>query len=313
MRRRRGGWVLALGAISALLTVAPASAVIPPGNLVENPGAELGPRTPIQDWPDSNPPVVAFDYVQPDVPGLFLSVDDPGTDGCRGFFGDASSESRFARQTIDVTMAAPEIDGGTVDARWSVSLGRVAGDDDYSTAGLTFRNDQGGALGAVGVSGNGPTPLVSGLTAFDDGPIDVPVGTRSIVVSIGMNRVEDTNNAYVDTVGLSLDGSDPTPTPPIDCSRPERSLSIRYAARSKSFKGRLGSSDARCRAGRVEVFKIKRGDDREVASDTATASGAWSAKERNARGRYYAKTAERRGNGLICKPVRSKGRKVLSG
>jgi hypothetical protein len=278
--------------------------VIPAGNLVENPGAELGPQNPTQDWPDSNPPVAAFDYVQPDVPGLVLSVDDPGTDGCRGFFGDASAESRFATQTINVTVAAAEIDTGNVDARWGASLGRVAGDDDYSTAGLTFRNDQGGALGAVGASGNGPTPLVSGLTAFDS-TAGVPVGTRSIDVDIGMNRVEDSNNAYVDTVGLSLDGSDPTPNPPIECSRPGRSLAIRYADRRNMFKGKVGSADVRCRRGKISVFKVEPGADRKVASATAGASGRWSVRERNAHGKYFATTPETRGDGLVCKDVES--------
>ena len=304
MRRRRGGWVLALGAVSALLTAAPAAAVIPPGNLVGNPGAELGPENPIQGWATSSPALVAFDYVQPDDPGLVLSVDDMGTDGCRGFFGGAAAASVSATQIINVTPAATAIDAGGVSAKWGASLGRVAGDDDYATAGLTFRNDQGGGIGATGVSGNGPTPLVSGLTAFDS-TTPVPVGTRSIVVGIGMTQVDDTNNAYVDSVGLSLDGSDPTPNPPIECSHPGRSLTIKYAARRNRFKGRVRSADARCRPGKISVFKVKPGADRKVASATAAASGRWSARERNAHGRYYATTPETRGDGLVCKDVKS--------
>jgi hypothetical protein len=210
-----------------------------------------------------------------------------------------------------VTMAAAEIDAGDVDARWGASLGRVAGDTDFATAGLTFRNDQGGGLGLVGTSGDGPPPLVSALTPFDAGPIAVPVGTRSIAVDISTVRDEGANNAYVDSVGLSLDGTDPTPNPPIDCSRPARSLTIGYSARSESFKGRIGSPDARCRKGKVEVFRDKPGfDDRRVASDTANASGRWAAKERRPRGKYYAKTAETRGNGLACTKATSKRKRV---
>jgi hypothetical protein len=32
----------------------------------------------------------------------------------------------------------------------------------------------------------------------------------------------------------------------------------------------------------------------------------WSSRKRNARGRYYATTGETRGDGLVCKPVRSR-------
>jgi hypothetical protein len=312
MGGRRGGTCLVLGVVAALAFAAPASAVIPAGNLVENPGAELGPEVPIQSWPTVTPlQNAASDYVQPDEPGLFLSVDDPGTDGCRGFFGDTSSETRIARQIIDVTEAAAEIDAGEVDARWGASLGRVAGDDDYATADLAFRNDQGGTIGITGVSGDGPPPLISALTPVDAGAIPVPVGTRSIALTISTVRVEGPNNAYVDTVGLSLDGSDPTPNAPIECSRPERSLSIGYSGRSESFKGRIGSPDARCRRGKVDVFKDKPGfNDRKVASDTANASGKWVAKERGARGKYYAKSAETRGNGLACARLTSKRKRV---
>jgi hypothetical protein len=136
------------------------------------------------------------------------------------------------------------------------------------------------------------------------GEVDVPVGTRQILVTVTTTRVEGPNNAYVDDVGLTLDGSDPL-RPLLECERSSRSLTIGYSAKRDTFKGKLRSSEERCQRGKVEVFKVKRGNDRKVGADQTAASGRWSVKERKARGKYYAAAAETRFDGLVCEPAKS--------
>lgn len=102
-----------------------------------------------------------------------------------------------------------------------------------------------------------------------------------------------------------------TPPPP-SVQEADSDISIAYDARRNSFKGRVTSGKARCETGRrVTIKKVKKGKDATAGRDRTNRRGKWSLRERNPRGRYYAKVAEKSyaGNNnrtIICKAARSR-------
>jgi hypothetical protein len=82
-----------------------------------------------------------------------------------------------------------------------------------------------------------------------------------------------------------------------------RSISIRYAG--GRFRGKISSS-ADCRAGKVKVFRVRRGADPQVAAGRAGADGKWSAKKDVDSGRYFARAGRRAVQGDVCPAVKSR-------
>ncbi len=114
------------------------------------------------------------------------------------------------------------------------------------------------------------------------------------------------------TPSLGADGTFRTTerTPAVLAGNVTRSLSIRYAARHKSFRGKIRSSDPACRRDKVKVLRLRKGRDPKVASDQAAADGSWSASADAGPGRYYAKVAGNSRGGVTCPASRSSVVKV---
>jgi len=201
-----------LALLAALAAAAPAGAVIPAGNLIDNPGAELGARAsndtevspPDSPWTTrSNFTQVA--YGSTGFPSLQVSAAFGG--GEAFFAGGPANASSRAVQRIDVTGAAPEIDAGELTATLGAHLGGVADQDDAARVEARFVNADENNLGA-GVS-VGPVLAAerggqTGLIA-KSASAPVPAGTREIVVTVTATRTGGSyNDGYADLLSLTL-------------------------------------------------------------------------------------------------------------
>jgi hypothetical protein len=82
-------------------------------------------------------------------------------------------------------------------------------------------------------------------------------------------------------------------TPGSDTSS-KSTITIRYDGDSHggTFKGAVANNKNKCVKGRsVKLFRVRRGPDQNVGSDTTNRSGNWSIREPGANGRFYAKVA----------------------
>jgi hypothetical protein len=102
----------------------------------------------------------------------------------------------------------------------------------------------------------------------------------------------------------------PTPDPDPEPVEYDRRLTIRYNEKTDKFSGKLTSSEDECEAGKVTVHKRKPGKDPRIGSDRTNADGAWSEKEKNADGRFYAKVGSSDVAGGSCPDVKSRTMKV---
>jgi hypothetical protein len=210
------GRVASLVLAAVLVPAASAAAVVPPGNLLANPGAEAGPGA--ADSAAIDPPpgwtavgsVTAVRYGTPDFP---TAADGAAVGGGANFFaGGPDNTASAATQTIDVSAAAPEIDTGGVTATVSGDFGGFAGQNDSATLTATFLNAAGASLGTL------VSPAVSlgdrdGNTAllFRTAGGPVPAGTRSISARLDLVRVDGAyNDGYADNLSLTLD-TEPAP------------------------------------------------------------------------------------------------------
>ena len=198
-------------AVAVLLVWAPsAGAVIPAGNLVQNPGAEAAPgATNATDAPAvpgwaTTPSFTAVTYGNGGFPAV--AVSDAYGGGLNFFAGGPSNASSTAQQDIDVSGAAPEIGAGNVHAVFSAHLGGFAGQNDAATGSIQFL-DAGGNFLAGGNIGpvtfadrEGDSVLLPRTTA-----LDVPRATRTIRVVIQATRESGTyNDGYADNVVVEL-------------------------------------------------------------------------------------------------------------
>ena len=199
-----------LAALAAvLLFAAPASAEIPSGNLVQNPGADAGEGAatsdavaPLPSWTVES----TFTAVQYGAPAFPTVEDGTRLAGGPNFFaGGPGGEVSSATQVVDVSRAAPEIDAGRVTASLSALIGGYSGQDDAAT------------VSATPVEAGGPATTLGPVTAAERASVSnllprttsfaVPAGTRSIRVTLAATRAQGNyNDGYVDNVVLSLTG-----------------------------------------------------------------------------------------------------------
>jgi hypothetical protein len=191
-----------------LLLAAPASADIPSGNLVVNPGAEDGAGAadssailPLPGWTTGG----TLTAVQYGAPAFPTTADATRLGGGRNFFtGGPGGDVSTATQVIDVSRAAPEIDAGRVTANLSALLGGYATQDDAATVSAAP------AGAAVAVTLGPVTPADRGGESNllpRSGSFPVPAGTRALAVTITATRAQGNfNDGYVDNVALSLTG-----------------------------------------------------------------------------------------------------------
>jgi hypothetical protein len=226
------GALLAAAAAVAFALGSPASGrptVIPPGNLLQNPGAEAGPGSsgsgrPVQipNWTTQtiagdDPSIDGFTvvaYGSSQFPDKTITAKIGG--GTNFFTGGNATRLSTAAQTVDVSIAATEIDAGQVGATLSADIGGYAGQEDSGIVGATFSDASG-----VTISGTQIGPVTAadrkGVTTLlaRSATTTVPVGTRSITVTMIATRQDGSwNDAYFDNIGLQLGSSLPTVTGP---------------------------------------------------------------------------------------------------
>jgi hypothetical protein len=210
--------VLVAGAVVAS-NGAIARATVPSGNLIVNGGAEVG--TGSSDSVTTSPvPIPAwtgttnFTEHTYDPAG---SANFPDTNASTAIAGGSQffaggpdngtgNSVETAMQTVDVSMAAAEIDAGGVAATLSADLGGFAGQEDQAEVAATF----------VGAAGQQVGDLTIGPVTAEDrsdttgllpraGSITVPQGTRAIRVTMTATKFAGAyNDAYLDNISLSL-------------------------------------------------------------------------------------------------------------
>lgn len=137
----------------------------------------------------------------------FPTSTSPGP-GNRGtfFFSGGTVASSGASQVIDVSGCAAEIDGGSQQFNFSGFLGGFQNQNDQAQATVTFKNAENAGIG---------TALLGPVTAADRGNVTglflrnsagiVPVGTRTIELSLQITRFGGTSNdGYADNLSLIL-------------------------------------------------------------------------------------------------------------
>jgi hypothetical protein len=200
-------------AVAALIAPATASAAIPAGNLLVNPGAEAGPGatdasaivTPPGWSVESTFTVVA--YGAPDFP---TPADATALGGGANFFaGGPGGATSAATQVVDVSGAAAEIDAGKVVATLGAQLGGFSSQTDRATVTASFLSAIGGPLGTLSlppvtdVDRNSVTALIARTASAA-----VPANTRQISVRIDAIRDAGSyNDGYIDNVSLALGGA----------------------------------------------------------------------------------------------------------
>ncbi len=159
------GRVATLALAALLLPAASAAAALPPGNLLANPGAEAGPGAPDDATIDPPPGWTAVGdvtAVQYGAAGGFPATGDSSAlgGGANFFAGGPDGDANAATQTVDVSGAAAEIDGGGVTATVSGDFGGYAGQDDNATLTATYLSADGAPLGTL-VSPRSRTPTAT--------------------------------------------------------------------------------------------------------------------------------------------------------
>ena len=209
---------IALAAAALLALPSAAGAVVPQGNIVVNPGAEAGPgATNVTDKPSlpgwsTTGSMTAVRYGAVDFPTL---EDGSRAAGDSNFFaGGPGSASASAQQTIDVSAAAPEIDGGNLGWNLSAFIGGFSSQGDNATVTVDFLDGAGNAfgfrtIGPVTPQDRGDVTGLLSRSAFGT----VPPGSRGIRISLIATRSNGSyNDGYVDNVAMTLGPPPPAPT-----------------------------------------------------------------------------------------------------
>ena len=209
---------------------------IPAGNLVQNPGGEIGQAVsvnigtvPMRGWetevmpepPQANAPSSGFTQARYGTHDYFPKPDVARTiGGGKNFFfagpygGQHVAHTSTATQTIAVGGAGPDIDAGGVKACLSAYLGGSRNWTQYTIRiELEFLGEEGNRLGQLRVG-----PVTAAQRGFEttlvrrSGFRVVPRGTRQLrVVMVGTSTVGGPTYGYVDnvTVGLTKGSCDP--------------------------------------------------------------------------------------------------------
>ncbi len=174
-------------------------------NLVINGDAESGiaaassyKTVPIPGWTTS-PSLTVLKY---GMPGGFPGTNTPGplNRGTNFFIGGPDSLAPEARQTIDLASVGAVIDAKVVDYKFTAFLGGAAGQKDSAEAQVSFMDADGRQL-AECILG----PETKAMLVLKTGAGTVPAGTRKVVITLRMKRVNGTyNDAVADNIALVL-------------------------------------------------------------------------------------------------------------
>jgi hypothetical protein len=226
---------------------------IPAGNLVQNPGFEGGPGSPI----DATTPPVGWQ--SGGTPSVWVYVDGAGYErptkavaakiggganflsGGQGAAGTPGTITKTASQSIDVAGATAEIDAGDVAANLSAYLGGYTSSEDTARVEAKFLGADGASLGTLRIGPVTRDQRARQTTLLKrSASAAVPKGTRTIAVVIVMFAPETGSkvHAYADNVSLELVKAGVTPpttaksTLAAACSGKTLVLSVRPAAGS---------------------------------------------------------------------------------
>jgi hypothetical protein len=200
-------------AIAVAAPPASAQAAIPNGNLLANPGAEASTGTgdpnvamPPSGWTTSAG-FTAARYGTADFPSTAQAAQLHA--GLNFFAGGANVAQSTAAQTIDVSSAATEIDAPKARATLTALLGGKGSEGDNAKVVARMLGSGGATLGSITL---GPVSSADrdGLTSLMSRTktVNVPAGTRRIVVTITAQRSQGTfNDGYADNVSLTLAGN----------------------------------------------------------------------------------------------------------
>jgi VCBS repeat-containing protein len=183
------------------------------GNLIVNPGAELGPASPDfatvntpQGWTHALGNFTAVNYI----PGGADPANSPAITGGHAYFfgGPASGDGLVSQvhQIIDVSSFAADVDSGVGLANLSGYFGGFGGQDDNMTLTARFLDAGAVELGSTTVGGVSAADR-GGLSdlLYRSGQAAVPVGTRAIdVVLTATKAAGSDNDGYADNVSLTL-------------------------------------------------------------------------------------------------------------
>jgi PEP-CTERM motif len=151
--------------------------------------------------------------------GFPLSTDPgPASRGLNFFSGGPNATLSTGTQSIDVSAGAVAIDGGGTSFDLSAFLGGFLTQPDDAVLSISFLGAASASLGSasIGPVTNADRSSLTGLL-FQETTGFVPVGTRSIGVTLSLTRFEGTyNDGYADNLSLVLTAGDvgvPTPVP----------------------------------------------------------------------------------------------------
>lgn len=180
-------------------------------NLIVNPGAESdvvtvpagGVVPTLTGWTRTgNLTAVKYDTTD------FITSTDPGPidRGANFFAGGPSSSSSSATQTISVSDETVRIDGGLLKYNLSGYFGGYLSQQDYAILRAQFRDGSDAVLGTASVGGDNASSR-GGATGLllDEKAGAVPVGTRSVVLTLEMTRAGGSyNDGYADNLVFSF-------------------------------------------------------------------------------------------------------------
>ena len=211
-------------------------------NLLVNPGAEFGDPSlaaysavTIPGWQTQGTPTV-IQYGTTRRPSSFLAVPGgngflPGfpiygnatlitpADSGNQFFGGGPVADGSMSQSVDLTGAQAEIDGGAVSYNLGASLGGRFLDFSSSGVAVNFLDDDGNSLGTGMLDTVTPWDrrLVTGFIQRDTTGT-IPIGTRSAEVTVTFDDRNpwfgNYNNAYADNISFTIGADLPAPGDP---------------------------------------------------------------------------------------------------
>jgi VCBS repeat-containing protein len=196
-------------------TYRPRDATTTTGNLILNPGAELG--SPIDDAGFGPVPagwtniIGNFTEVNYNASGGFLMENvGPAIGGGQAFFsGGPDNAVSQIMQTVDISSYAGDIDAGFETANLSGYFGGLVGQNDFTGLTARFRDSYSNDLGGISINSTG-RPDVNTALIYQEGSSSVPVGARFIDVVLISTRVNGAyNDGYADNLSLTLTDSGP--------------------------------------------------------------------------------------------------------
>lgn len=213
---------------SALVTLTTATTyaaqIVLNRNAIVNPGAESGPGSAtgndiyaLPGWTTTgNFTAVQFGASAAPVPSLGLQF------GSNFFSGGPNNPTNTATQIIDVSNISSSIDARSISFVLSGYFGGYLAQNDNATLFATFFNGSNVAISISPVIGGFNSTARNNITTllFDSGGGFVPVGTRSVQISLQMTRTEGFyNDGYADNLSF-VASSAPFPLAPLPTPEP---------------------------------------------------------------------------------------------